>query len=138
MLRKLMKYELRATGRIFLPFFGALIVLSLLNKLFYSNRAENMMRTLRQNGKGLPIEITRVISMALFIFLICAIFMLAAIVMIQRFYKNLLGDEGYLMFTLPVRPWQLITSKAAVSCMWLVVSGLVTLCLLYTSPSPRD
>ena len=28
MLRKLMKYELRATGRIFLPFFGALIVLS--------------------------------------------------------------------------------------------------------------
>lgn len=47
-------------------------------------------------------------------------------VMIQRFYKNLLRDEGYLMFTLPVRTWQLIASKLIVSIMWLVICTFVT------------
>jgi hypothetical protein len=50
------------------------------------------------------------------------------IVLIQRFYKNLLGDEGYLMFTLPVQSWSHILSKLAVSMLWTVVSGGVALC----------
>ena len=37
------------------------------------------------------------------------------VVTIQRFYKGLLGQEGYLMFTLPVKNWQLVFSKALVS-----------------------
>ncbi|MCI8442177.1 MAG: hypothetical protein HFG27_06580 [Provencibacterium sp.] len=132
MLKKLMKYELRATARIFLPFFGALLVLSVLNRIFYSSRVDRMLDTLRQNDKGLPIEIVRILSAVIFVFLICAIFALTVIVMIQRYYKNLLGDEGYLMFTLPVKPWQLITSKMVISGMWLIVSGIVTVlaCLL--------
>lgn len=40
-----------------------------------------------------------------------ALFVLTMIVIIQRFYKGLLCDEGYLMFTLPVKPWQLIATK---------------------------
>ena len=47
------------------------------------------------------------------------------LITIQRFYKSLLGDEGYLMFTLPVRPWQLITSKLIVSALWSIVSCVV-------------
>lgn len=35
-----------------------------------------------------------------------------------RFYKNLYTDEGYLMHTLPVCPWMLITSKALVGVLW--------------------
>lgn len=132
MLKKLMKYELRATGRIFLPFFGALLALSILNRIFYSSRVDKILDTLRQNDKGLPIEVIRILSAVIFVFLICAIFALTVIVMIQRYYKNLLGDEGYLMFTLPVKPWQLITSKMVISAMWLIVSGIVTVlaCIL--------
>ena len=37
---------------------------------------------------------------------------------INRFSKGLLGTEGYLMHTLPVRPWQLVASK--------LISGVVT------------
>lgn len=132
MLKKLMKYELRATSRIFLPFFGALLIFSVLNRIFYSSRVDRFVNTLRQNDKGLTIEVIRILSMAVFVFLICAILALTVIVMIQRYYKNLLGDEGYLMFTLPVKPWQLITSKMLVSGMWLVVSGIMTVlaCML--------
>ena len=44
--------------------------------------------------------------------------------MLQRFYKNLLSEEGYLMFTLPTQPWKLITSKLLVAILWTAASGL--------------
>lgn len=47
--------------------------------------------------------------------------------MIQRFYKNLLSDEGYLMFTLPVKPWKHIVGKLLVSMLWMVASVAVAL-----------
>ena len=34
MLKKLMKYEFKATGRLMLPLYGALIGLALINKIF--------------------------------------------------------------------------------------------------------
>lgn len=47
----------------------------------------------------------------LFFALCVAIVVLTAMIIIQRFNKNLIGDEGYLMFTLPVSHVQLLTSK---------------------------
>lgn len=44
--------------------------------------------------------------------------------MIQRFHKNLLTDEGYLMLTLPVKPWKHIVSKLLVSMLWIITSGI--------------
>ena len=54
---------------------------------------------------------------------------------LQRFYKNLLSGEGYLMHTLPVRPWQHIASKLIAAVVWTVLSFFVVCvsCLLYTS-----
>ena len=34
MLGKLLKYEFKATGRVFLPMFGALLIISVINRLF--------------------------------------------------------------------------------------------------------
>jgi ABC-type transport system involved in multi-copper enzyme maturation permease subunit len=45
--------------------------------------------------------------------------------MIYRFYKNLLTDEGYLMFTLPTKTHQLITSKYLATLIWMSVSVLI-------------
>ena len=42
--------------------------------------------------------------------LFMAAFVLTLIIQIQRFSKNLLGDEGYLMFTLPASVSQHITA----------------------------
>ena len=42
--------------------------------------------------------------------------------MLQRFYKNLLGDEGYLMFTLPASVSQHITAKLVVAVLLDVLS----------------
>lgn len=41
-----------------------------------------------------------------------------------RFYKNLFTDEGYLMFTLPVKTSDLLLSKALVAILWRLISDV--------------
>ena len=49
---------------------------------------------------------------------------------VQRFYRNLLGREGYLMYTLPVTETQLVTSKLISSTVWSLCSILAA-CLSF-------
>jgi ABC-type transport system involved in multi-copper enzyme maturation permease subunit len=60
-----------------------------------------------------------------------AVMVMSFVLMIWRFHKNYMSDEGYLMFTLPVNTAQLIWSKLIVAIGWflcsLVVAGLANL-----------
>ena len=60
-----------------------------------------------------------------YLMLCVAIAVITALTIIQRFTRNLLGREGYLMHTLPVTPAQLILSKLISSMVWLLCSILV-------------
>lgn len=117
MLNKLMKYEIKATARIFIPLYIALIVLSFVNKIFIATPSTSI--------RGI-LSITSALSIFAYISLIIGIQVITFVVQVQRFYKNLLGDEGYLMFTVPVKPWQLITSKLIISTLWLILSSLIS------------
>lgn len=109
MLGKLLKYEFKATGRIFLPMLGALLIVSMINRLFSS----------------LNFEVPSIIGTAISVILIIGIFALTLIITIQRFSKNLLGSEGYLMFTLPVKSDSLIWSKLIIATIWNIISMIV-------------
>ena len=50
---------------------------------------------------------------------------MSLVIMVSRFYRNLLKDEGYLMFTLPVSVHELIWSKLIVSLAWFLGTGLL-------------
>lgn len=112
MLGKLLKYEIRATGRTFLPLFAVLFLFTVINKIFF---------IISPNEFSFP----QGISMMVYVITLVGIFVATMLITIQRFYKNLLGDEGYLMFTLPVKTWELITSKLIVSGIWSIVSCIV-------------
>ena len=114
MLNKLLKYEIKATGRIFLPFFLSLLVFAGINKFISSFGFQKW-------------DTPAIISMVIYIMIMVGMFVMTFIVMIQRFYRNLLSDEGYLMFTLPTRPWKHIASKLLVSMMWMVTSVIVAM-----------
>ena len=94
MLGKLIKHEFRATGRIMLPLLGAELLLSVLAGLSIRglDRMENM---------GF-LGVTYVLTLVVFFLGLFALGVVAFVLMIQRFYKNLLRDEGYLAMTLPV------------------------------------
>lgn len=114
MLTKLLKYEIKATARIFLPLYVVLIVFAAISKLLF---------TFSDNSSYAP----AIISAITYIIILVGMFVMTFVVMIQRFYKNLLSDEGYLMFTLPAETWKHITSKLLVSMMWSVASGIAGL-----------
>ena len=93
MLRKLLKHEFRATGRIMLPLFGILLLVSVganFSSRGMLNSDSSLLRTLGT------------IFIMLFIVGIFAVGIISFVLMINRFYKNLLQDEGYVMMTLPV------------------------------------
>ncbi|WP_346876880.1 ABC transporter permease [Clostridium sp. UBA5712] len=118
MLRKLIKYEFKATGRIMLPLYGALLGFSIINKIFIgTNMAEVNMDFLG----GIP----AIITMIGYFVTMVAVFVGTLFITVQRFYKNLFGDEGYLMNTIPVKSSQNIVNKLVVSMVWIIISGFI-------------
>lgn len=118
MLSKLLKYEIKATGRIFIPLFLSLVAFAVINKFISAFNPQNW-------------HAPATITMVLYIIIMAGMFVMTFTVMIQRFYKNLLSDEGYLMHTLPVRPWKHIVSKLLVSMLWMIASVLVAMLSIF-------
>lgn len=116
MLGKLMKHELRATSRIMLPVF--LIV------LLTSAGANLSTRTLLEINNSFLNTIGMVLLTA-FVFAIVGVCLASFIVMLQRFHKNILQDEGYVMMTLPVSVHQLVFSKLLTSIMWYAATVVI-------------
>ena len=102
---KLLKYEWKACARTCLPLYGVLILMSLISRILYVIPKNTSLYFM------LP-----AISSMLYMGVMMAAFVVTAVILIQRFYKNLLGSEGYLMFTLPVTVSQ--TCSARPSSRW--------------------
>lgn len=117
MLKQLLKYEFKATKSLYFGLYLALALLSVV--LGVSFRQENTWADNTNFGR------LEVILMVLYLSVLFAIAVLCFVSTVQRFYKNLLGREGYLMHTLPVTETQLILSKLITSMVWVLCSGLV-------------
>ena len=86
MLMKLMKHEFRATGRIMLPLYLVLLVTAVGANFTTRGLLSTQYRLLDVLG------VLLVTAFGVAIVGVCAMSM---VVMVQRFYKNLLQDEGY-------------------------------------------
>jgi|GEM_PF-218882 len=135
MLIKLIKYDFKSMLRIFVPLWISLLVVSVVNRFTIRLSSNYMTSTLYGHGSNAYGVYTAsnsiaslVAGLVMFLFgiLITAMFVIAAIIIVQRFYTGLLRDEGYLMFTLPVSPGQLVLSKGLAASILLLVNCLVT------------
>lgn len=124
MLGKLIKYEFKATYRVFALIFSGVLFLAIINRMLFGF-AENSWNYGINRGLENFLTIITGISVTLYGLFIMAMFVVLTIVIIQRFYKNLFTDEGYLMHTLPVSPWMHIISKMLVATLWSIVSFIV-------------
>ena len=113
MLTKLLKYEFKATARTYGTIYLALLFVAGL--LGFTFRVEN------------DFTESRVFDVLFILYglLAIALVVVTVITVIQRFTKNLLGREGYLMHTLPVTESQLVASKLLSSAVWLLASAAV-------------
>ena len=117
MLKQLLKYEFKATKRLYFGLYLALALLSVVLGVTFRQEHALAHSTSFQN--------LEVILMMVYVSVILAIAVLCFVNTVQRFCRNLLGREGYLMHTLPVTETQLILSKLITSMVWVLCSGLV-------------
>ena len=123
---KLLKYDLRANPRTLLPLWLTTIGLSLVCTLLYGARVTPQTALGRFLLLILP-------AIAL-VLLMGAMFTVSVVYMVRGFSRGLLGQDGYLMFTLPVSTSSLIASKALsaliVEVLTVVASGVCVAVLI--------
>ncbi len=112
MLKKLLKYDFKSGLRIF--GFVWIVIAAVTG-------AVTLIFSLMENDSATKLIAGTITIMPIVFAMIGAVtfpYIFAAV----RFYKGLLGREGYLMFTLPSSPWKLMTSKLISSVVFAVVT----------------
>ena len=127
MLGKLLKYEMKSSARTLLPLYIGTLVAAVIcgvqmaMMLGSVNGDDIWFHVGAYRGNGL----FSMFLFLLFLALCVAIMVLTAMIVIQRFNKNLIGDEGYLMFTLPVTHVQILSSKLIAGLLWVLIGTVI-------------
>lgn len=125
MLGKLLKYDFRSLSRTLVPMQLGVLGLSLLCSVFLTI---NMRWSNANTGAGMignmfdtiVVLFTVIVAIAIISSLFVAFFLV-----MQRFYRSILSDEGYLTFTLPVSTTNIMWSKLITGFVWILVSTVV-------------
>lgn len=124
MLGKLIKYDLKAIKKVFLPFI--IVVLSLSLVIPFSIRTAvfaNYRNTISPNiGWGLLFIFDTIVIILGSIGFFASI-LIIFIAVYEHYYKNLFSDEGYLTFTLPASRSQILFSKTVASLVWTLIGA---------------
>ncbi|MCR4781373.1 MAG: hypothetical protein K5851_01300 [Lachnospiraceae bacterium] len=118
MLGKLIKYDLKSMFRSLTPLFIAFLIVGVLTGFILPSVNDN---------NPVFMQITTGLLILLLVGLTIAVYVMTMIIIIRRFYTNLLSDEGYLSFTLPVSHFAHFMSKSISAYIATIVSGLVGL-----------
>lgn len=111
MLGKLLKYEIPALGRNLVPLYIGWAVTAALLGVFIGPSSSKM-------------EFGVVFSGMLYSAATTAVVVMAVIMIVQRYSRSLLGDEGYFSHVLPVTAAEHIACKSIAALIWILVSGV--------------
>ena len=124
MLSKSLKHEFRATTRVMLPVFLALLavsaVTSLTNHFFLSG--DSVHWVFRSLG---------VCMMILFFLGIAAVAFSVFALTVVRFYRSFLSEQGYLTMSLPVGTHTHIFSRLLVAVVWYTLSAIAIVAAMW-------
>ena len=123
MLGKLLKHDFKALFRNYGLLFIALFGVTFLYKLYLLL------------PRNIVLEFTNGLMGVLYVVVILGCLFGTVVINIVRFYKNLVTDEGYLTFTLPVSSKQIIASKLISS---LVMDILMAFAILVSTSLLRN
>lgn len=121
MLTKLLKYEAKTTARVLLPIGGGVLAFTLVTGLA---------NTILNSWSELPTAVEWMQALLNVAAVLALVFVsgVCVFVNVQRFYR-LLGEQGYLMLSLPVPVWKHIAAKLITACVWTVLGiGYLLLC----------
>ena len=127
MLGKLLKYENKVLSKILFPLGVGVLLVSLFGSLMMKL---NLSVSHWMRGNTVALSLIQSVTMTLFVFSVIAIVSASFVcffILMQRYYKNLFTDEGYLTFTLPVKVRDILFSKVLAGVLWSVFIIVCTL-----------
>ena len=127
MLGKLLKYDFRSMFKQFAFIWPAALALGLINRFTLNSQMREDGSVWIQDSAGVLASSAAMAAILAFVCVMVAMFVVVLIFVIQRFYRGLLGDEGYLMHTLPVQTWELIASKLICALVVTIISIIVAM-----------
>ena len=117
---KLVKYEfhsiIKLMGIVWIALPAMAVIMAMFDVLNFSGRAAD---------SPFMVDALKGITGFLYVAIFIALVVVTLLLVIVRFYKGLLRDEGYLMHTLPVKTWQLITAKGIAAVLVEIISTVV-------------
>lgn len=124
MLGRLFKYDMKSTASILAPVSALAILVAMLATV-----SLKVVIKLNNNQMATALNISMITIFALSMLSLIAYLIICWIVQLYRFYKGLYTDEGYLIFTLPVKCWQILLSKLLSAVLWMIICcGVLLLC----------
>lgn len=117
MLTKLISHEWKDTFKIPALLLTITVLLSAASLVYFS--------IADQASAGTDLNVRNFVLYIACILILSGLSMILIIYFAIRFYKNLYTDEGYLMHTLPVKPWMLIVSKLTIGTIWFYLIDLL-------------
>lgn len=115
MLGRLFKYEMKATARILIPIYAAMLVIAGISRISLNIKIE----------ESSPFSFLNDINAIVFFISVVAVLIITEIVIIWRFYRAVSSDEGYLLFTLPVKTDSIILSELLCAFIWSIALSVI-------------
>ena len=135
MFGKLLKYEWRAAGHALLPFYLVVLAVSAVNSLMIHLGSGGPSEELMGSALG---ELIQLLGFMLYFGVIVALIILTAVVIVQRFYKGIVGDEGCLVLTAPVDLWEIPLAKCVIGLVFTGLSVMAGVCSIIILMNPAE
>ncbi len=116
MLRKLYKHEFHLLLRSLFPIYAALGLFAVVCKLTSLIEIDNVIY-----------EAVMGFSTVFYVVSILAMFVVGMVIIVVRFYKNLLSQEGYLTFSLPFTATEHIVCKLICAAAMMLLNGIAVI-----------
>ena len=132
MLDKLIKYDLKAGGRIISVIYGFMLLCAVFARItgMLSNNIDGFM--------GNALGYLWIFTMFIMILSVVAVCVVTLVLVLLRYRNNLLRDEGYLMHTLPVSQAKLYFSKMAAAMLFFLSDIIVIFLSIILSGLPQS
>ena len=143
MISKLVRFEARSTFRLLVIVWAAMLAMAILISIVGLITGGSGYQDVMHSSTALHVidKIVNTLMWILYVALFVAQIVLTLAIVVLRFYRGLLGDEGYLMHTLPVSTRCLITSKgiiATIAILGSIIVGAVSIMMIAFSFDPQS
>lgn len=125
MLGKLIKHDFKSLSKVLFPTQIAVVGATIIATLGFAFNVRSGYSQAEAFGFMNLIRLLTGFLSAMMLLAIIAASVLVAFMIFQRFYKNLMCDEGYLTFTLPVTTSEILWSKLITATLWTIISSVV-------------